>query len=272
MVIMEENKGYPATLGTCSADPYLCSLAASYTSANNWSGVTHPSVNNYLGFFSGATYGSASPSINDNCTPSATACSTNANNLGQQLTAAGIPWVSEQESMPSACYLSYGSGAYADRHDPVKYFNGIRENTAYCQQVDVPYPGSSAFVSQLDGSSAPDFVFVTPNLNDDMHDGSVAAGDAWLKTNLAPVLASSWFTNFNSTVIVTMDENTGDNSGAGGGQVPNVVISSNALGKGSLALTGSLYGDLRSIEEAYRLSLLGAAANSANGDLSSLFG
>jgi hypothetical protein len=269
---MEENQGYPATLGTCSADPYLCSLAASYTSANNWSGVTHPSVNNYLGLFSGATYGSASPSINDSCTPSATACSTNASNLGQQLTAKGIPWVSEQESMPSACYLTYSSGAYVDRHDPVKYFNGIRENTAYCKAVDVPYPGSSAFVSQLDGSSAPDFVFVTPNVNDDMHDGSVAAGDAWLKTNLAPVLASRWFTGGNATVIVTMDENTGDNSGAGGGHVPMVIISSNAKGKGPVSITGNHYGTLRSIEGAYGLPLLGAAASAANGDLSGLFG
>ena len=36
MVIMEENKGYSATLGSCSADPYLCSLATSYASPNNW--------------------------------------------------------------------------------------------------------------------------------------------------------------------------------------------------------------------------------------------
>jgi hypothetical protein len=32
MVIVEENRGYAATLGSCSADPYLCSLAAGYAS------------------------------------------------------------------------------------------------------------------------------------------------------------------------------------------------------------------------------------------------
>jgi len=39
-----------------------------------------------------------------------------------------------------------------------------------------------------------------------------------------------------------------------------------------VALTGNHYGDLRTIEKAYGLPLLGAASNSANGDLSSLFG
>jgi hypothetical protein len=51
-----------------------------------------------------------------------------------------------------------------------------------------------------------------------------------------------------------------------------VVISNNAKGKGSLAPSGDLYGTLRSIEEAFRLSLLGAASSSANGDVSNLFG
>lgn len=42
--------------------------------------------------------------------------------------------------------------------------------------------------------------------------------------------------------------------------------------RASVALTGNHYGDLRTIEKAYGLPLLGAASNSANGDLSSLFG
>jgi acid phosphatase len=155
------------------------------------------------------------------------------------------------------------------KHNPFIYF---KDNLAPATCRILPYPGVSSMVSTLTGANAPDYAWITPNLNDDMHDGTVTQGDNWLKTNLAPVLASSWFTNFNSTVIVTMDENTGDNSGAGGGHVPLVIISSNAKGHGSIALTGNHYGTLRSIEEADGLSLLGGASNSANGDLSSLFG
>ena len=85
------------------------------------------------------------------------------------------------------------------------------------------------------------------------------------------MLSSAWFTDFNATVIVTMDEHSGDKTG-GGGVIPEVVISSNAKGQGNVAVKGNHYGTLRSIEEAYGLSLLGAAANASNGDLTSLFG
>jgi hypothetical protein len=50
------------------------------------------------------------------------------------------------------------------------------------------------------------------------------------------------------------------------------VVSNKAAGHGSVAITGDQFGTLRSIEEIYRLPLLGAAANAANGDLSSYFG
>ena len=51
-----------------------------------------------------------------------------------------------------------------------------------------------------------------------------------------------------------------------------VVISNNAKGRGGVATVGNQYGTLRTIEEAFNLSLLGAASNPANGDLSAYFG
>ena len=53
MVIMEENKGYAATLGSCGSDPYWCSLASQYASYTSWYGIGHPSLPNYLAFDSG---------------------------------------------------------------------------------------------------------------------------------------------------------------------------------------------------------------------------
>jgi len=253
---MEENKGYAATLGTCSADPYWCSLAAKYASFTNSHGVSHPSLPNYLGFDSGSTQGQSSDCTS--CGPFAAA------DLGGQLTAKGIPWKAYMESMPSACYPGGGSGAYAKKHNPFLYFTDVLNNA--CAAHDVPYPGASALVSQLDGAGAPNYVFITPNLNDDMHDGTVAQGDAWLATNLAPVLASSWFRNFPSTVVVTMDE--GDSGTTN--QVPTVVISSNAQGKGAITTPVNHYAVLRAIEGVYGLGYLGGAASAAN--ISGFFG
>ena len=248
MVIVEENKGYAATLGTCSADPYYCSLASAYASYTSWQAVTHPSLPNYLALDSGSTQGCAS----DRC-----ATGLNAADLGGQLNAAGIPWTAYMESMPSACYSGGSSGAYARKHNPFVYFT---DTASSCSIHDVPYPGSSSMLSALDGSSAPSFVWITPNLVNDMHDGTVQQGDAWLQANLAPVLSSSWFTNFDSTVIVTMDEGPSANA------IPMVVISSTSKGKGAIATIGNHYGTLRAIEEGFGLGYLGAASNPANGD------
>jgi len=266
LLVMEENQGYAATLGSCgsgSPDPYFCSLASSFTSLTSWYATMHPSLPNYLASTSGSTQGCTS----DSCAPSLSG-----NNLGNQLSSAGVPWTAYMESMPTACYSGATSGEYAMKHNPFEYF---LDNRSSCHEL--PYPGAAGVVSSLDVANAPRFVWVTPNLINDMHDGSVRQGDAWLSANLPGILKSTWFTNFRSTVIVTMDENSVQSTGsccgdATGGRVPMVVISSNAKGRGSVATVGNQYGTLRTIEEAFNLSLLGAASNPANGDLAAYFG
>jgi phosphatidylinositol-3-phosphatase len=258
LLIMFENKGYAATLGSCSADPYFCSLASQYATFTNSHGVSHPSLPNYLAFDSGSTQGQTTDCTT--CGPFAAA------DLGGQLSAARIPWKAYMESMPSPCYTGGSSGAYAKKHNPFVYFTDVLNNA--CAAHDVPYPGAGGLVSQLDGAGAPDYVFITPNLLNDMHDGTVRQGDNWLKANLTPILASSWFTRYNSSVIVTMDE--GDSGTTN--QVPTVVISSKAKGVGAISIFGNHYGALRSIEEAYRLRMLGGAQSASYGDLVRYFG
>ena len=257
LLIMLENKGYGATLGSCTADPYLCSLASQYVSATGWDAVSHPSLPNYLSVTSGSTQGCAS----DGCP-----VGFRARDIGGQLTAAGIPWLAYMESLPSACDTIAASGPYTRVHNPFVYYT---DNASPCH--DVPYPGSGGLISTLDGATPPDFVWISPNLNDDMHNGSVQQGDAWLRANLGPVLASSWFTGGNATVIVTMDENDQQSSPAGG-QVPFVIISNRAKGAGAVATHGNLYGTLRSIEEVFGLPLLGGAQSPSNGDVVRYFG
>jgi phosphatidylinositol-3-phosphatase len=202
--------------------------------------------------------------VSSDCTPPS--CGPfNVPSLGGQLTAAGIPWRAYMESMPTPCSSSGSTGLYAEKHNPFLYFNDVRA-ASNCTTVDVPYPGAAGLVSALTGPGAPDFVWITPNLANDMHNGSVSVGDAWLKANLAPVLASSWFAGANATVIVTMDE------GPSANQIPMVVISSTAQGHGAISTNGNHFGTLRSIEEEFGLGLLGGAASSANGDVNSLFG
>ena len=54
-------RGHP---GSCSADPYLCSLALHYMSATAWEGIGHPSLPNYLAITSGSTQRCSSDGCN----------------------------------------------------------------------------------------------------------------------------------------------------------------------------------------------------------------
>lgn len=270
MVIIEENRGYAATLGSCAADRYFCSLAGRYATATSWYGIGHPSAPNYLAIDSGSTQG-----ISSDCTPDGGGCGPfGGSDLGTQFTHAGVPWIAYMESMPSRCDRTGSSGAYAEKHNPFMYFAGNRGSG--CAHHIVPYPGPRGMLAMLGSQNPPDFVWITPNLQNDMHDGSVTRGDAWLAANLPAVLASRWFAD-DGTVIVTMDENDASSSGsccggAHGGLVPMVVISARALARGAIVTPGDHYGTLRSIEEVFGLPFLGSAARPQHGDLSSLFG
>jgi len=264
LVLMEENKN----AGVLSGAPYLDGLAAAYASSSRWFGVDHPSAPNYVALTSGSTQSVVGDCTPPSCGPYA------APSLGGQLTAAGIPWAAYMESMPSPCFTKPTAGEYAEKHDPFVYFDDVLHNG--CADHVLPYPGAAGLVAALDGPNAPDFVWITPNLLDDMHDGSVAQGDAWARANLGPVLTSRWFTDYDSTVIITMDEGDND-AGASccgqraGGPIPLIVVSNTNAGTGSVSITGDQYGTLRSIEQEFGLPLLGDAADAANGDCLSFF-
>lgn len=269
MVIMDENRGVAATLGHCSSDPYLCSLAADDASLTSWYAITHPSAPNYLALVSGGTQG-----ITSDCSPDGGGCGPfNTPDLGGQLTGAGIPWEALMESMPSPCDRVDSAGEYAEKHDPFMYFNDDRG--AACATHIVPYPGADALSVALDSATPPDFIWITPNLIDDMHDGTVAQGDAWLAANLPAVLSSSWFAD-DGTVMITFDENDEAPDGsccgnAAGGIVPMIVISAKARGRGSIDALGDDYSTLNAIEAAYGLPYLGNAGP-ATTSLGALFG
>ena len=67
--------------------------------------------------------------------------------------------------------------------------------------------------TNLANNALPAFSFITPNLIDDMHDGTIADGDSWLASNLPTILNSTEYQAGNTAVFITWDEGTGGKTG-----------------------------------------------------------
>jgi hypothetical protein len=73
----------------------------------------------------------------------------------------------------------------------------------------VPY---TQLATDLATGSLPAFSFITPNITDDMHDGSVQQGDTWLNQNLPTIFNSAEYQAGQVAVFVTWDEGEGGSS------------------------------------------------------------
>lgn len=244
VVIVDENKPAGSVIGDPQA-PYLTSLAQAGALATRYSAITHPSLPNYLALTSGTTAG-----ITTDCNPPGGSCLATGPNLAEELDRAGRSWRMYAESMPAPCTTA-NTSLYAVKHNPFLYFPSVTDSASYCAAHDVPY---SRFAGDL-AAALPAFSFISPNLCDDMHDCSVAAGDSWLKANVPPILASPAFTTQRSLLVVTFDE--GD---ASDNVVACVFAGPAARTHTVVATPFTHYSLLRTIEQAWGLPPLTAAA------------
>jgi acid phosphatase len=250
-IIVLENKEFDRVIGSAEA-PYLNSLAKQYGLATNYFAITHPSLPNYLALTGGNTFG-----ITDDCTD----CRVGQANVVDQLETAGKSWKAYMEDMPSACFVGDAAPLYRQKHNPFIYYNGVRNDPARCAKI-VPF---GQFAADLNANKLPNYIWITPNMQDDAHDGSLADADAWMKSWAPRILASSAWRD-DGALFVTFDEGKSDGAccdDAGGGQVVTLVIS--PLGKPSYrsSVAYDHYSLLRTIEDAWGLPPLNEAAHVA---------
>jgi phospholipase C len=245
-----------------SAGPYMSSLAQQCGTASDWqdAGSAYDSEPNYIAATTGLA-GSALSSFNCDC-PQSSSNQTTADNIFRQVRTAGLTEKSYEESMTTNC-SDTDSGDYAVRHNPAVFMTGGSDRAA-CQADDIPMGSNvaGALVDDIAANTLPNFAFVTPNLCNDMHDCSVAAGDAFLEVLVPQILDSASYQSGNTLLIINTDEDT---------PVLNIVVAP-SVNPGTVVTTAvSHYGELRATEEALGLPLLGQAANAAAEDLRAAF-
>jgi hypothetical protein len=245
-IVMLENEGYHKTFGPGSAATYLDHLRGQGALASHYFGTSHFSLGNYIALVSGQA---PNPATEYDCpqftefVPSRAAADGQAIGSGcvypasvltiaNQLEAAGLSWKAYMEDMgnnaaresgtcghPAIGAIDHTQAAevgdqYASRHDPFVYFHSIID-TPSCAQHVVNLRSLGPDLKSV--AATPNYVFITPNLCHDGHDGGrgntcvdgepggLISADRFLR-NLVPQIVSSPAFRRDGLLIITFDE------------------------------------------------------------------
>jgi phosphatidylinositol-3-phosphatase len=213
-VIMMENTSYDDLLSPSNPNTtFIQQLAANNGLATNYFGVTHVSLPNYIAATSGQTWGSNSDDV-------AQAPLFDHQNLVDQLEAASVSWKAYMENLPSPGDLvsQTPDRLYVRKHDPFLMYPDVYNNPARAGNV-VPLTQLS---TDLAAGKVPQFVWITPNVCNDMHGGAPSCpfpnsptdalqaalykdGDTFLRTWVGLITHSKAWTG-HSAIFITWDE------------------------------------------------------------------
>jgi hypothetical protein len=221
-IITEENHSYESVVGN-SHMPYYNQLINQYGLATQFYSNQHSSLPALMWFVAGA------PVEKDNNT---TSCAHKNDNVVRELLAQGYTWKSYQENMPSTGFQSLFGGknnSYYRRHNPLIDFSDVCPGTGQEKQ-SVPY---SQLALDIEKGTTPNFAYITPNADEDAHNGTLEAADQWLQDHVPAILALPEFAPGGDGILfIVWDEGTlssdnrcsGTDSTGCGGRTANLVI------------------------------------------------
>ncbi len=234
VIVIEENH----SLSQVAESAYLSSLASRGTLFTRSYAVAHPSQPNYLALFSGSTHGIQDDRRHDLTGP----------NLAASLAQAGLTFAGYSEDLPSVGFRGDSYRGYVRKHNPLASFTNVPD------PLNKPLTDFPADFSRL-----PTVSFVVPSVRNDMHDGSVAQGDQWLRAHLDGY--ARWAVSHNSLLIVTFDEGSG-RSAIDQTPIATLIVGAHVnVGVSDQPITH--YSLLRMIEDIYGLSYLGEDASAS---------
>jgi acid phosphatase len=227
-VLVMENTG----LGRALRSQPVARLASANGLATNYHAVARPSLPNYLALTSGSTWGIADNDYHPLPTE----------DLGTQLTTAGVSWRAYMEGMTTAAGCMSSPYPYALKHNPFAYYGGAcPSNVVPIEKLDADLAGAT-----------PSFVWITPGLCHDGHDCGLDVAGAWLDETVARITSSdAWRSN--GMLFIVWDEGDGGDSNV----VPLIVLTKDATAM-RVETQYDHYSLLATIEDLFGLPRLGA--------------
>jgi acid phosphatase len=243
-VLMLENREYRDVIGSPQA-PYLTRFAHSHALATGYYALGHPSLPNYLALTSGSTFG-----LSHDCNH----CRFGTMTLFNQLDGAGISWKAYFESLPRTGFAGRKSGQYSKHLNPFVYYDGLSNDRS--KVVPLGQLGGDLASGQL-----PRFLWISPDLLHDGHNGSVRASDRYVANLIPRVLGAL---GPRGVLFVAYDEGTTD-AGAhgtrGGGHIPLIAAGPLARRGAVVRTTATQFSLLRTLEAGFNLPALGKAGS-----------
>ncbi|HET7322416.1 MAG TPA: alkaline phosphatase family protein, partial [Longimicrobiaceae bacterium] len=268
VVLYFENRRYEQVIGSGDA-PFITRLAARCGTAygggagaeptNNWHDADYrvdgTLEDRYNSKPSYATYASGvSPSVHG-ITNDSYGATSDVDNIYNQLRVAGKTVKSYYDGPASdaPCASANFHGAY---HDAIRYFTNVGGQSAdpstFCNTHDVPL---STFAADLESGNLPAYAVILPTNDENMHNNSVASGDAWAEEFLTPLLDSEQYRKGDTAIFFLWDEDT---------PIPNVLIAPSIVPGSKVpapaAYPISHFSALRTWDEMLGLPLLADAA------------
>jgi acid phosphatase len=228
--------------------PYVQSLADGYASADAYYADHHPSLPNYLIMTSGSDH-----DVSDDDDPGGHPLG-GTDNLADQLDAADIPWRAYMEDMGEPCLL-VDRGLYAVRHNPFAYYTSLTSDAERCGERIVDM--ASHFEADL-AAGEHDYMWITPNDCNNMHDCSPATADAWLAQVIPAIMDSPGY-QAGGAIFILWDEGGPDATWVFGGKqsIPFILVSDHVVSPGFVSnIRYSHDSYLATIEDAFGMPRL----------------
>lgn len=194
-MLAEENHGFEQVVGN-SGMPYFNQLIKNYSLATQFYSNQHSSLPALMWYVAGGQVDTNNETVS---------CQHSQDNVVRELLKKGYSWRAYQEELPSAGYqgLFSPNNLYYRRHNPLIDFTDVCPGTG--QDVkSVPF---TQMATDFEQSGAVNYAYITPDVNDDAHNGTLEEADQWLQDHVPAILARPEFSSGGDGILfIVWDE------------------------------------------------------------------